>query len=110
MIPLEKLVRDKPAKVMFGEPCIGSGSSGSGSNSNRCLLCPKGSRCDDASWVPIPDVGYKSMPKEKSVLVSSSVGRRTGEIWDRRHSRAMFRATQGGLFPSKLVEIERLKC
>ena len=68
MIPLEKLVRDKPAKVMFGEPCIGSGSSGSGSNSNRCLLCPKGSRCDDASWVPIPDVGYKSMPKEKVCL------------------------------------------
>ena len=68
MIPLEKLVRDKPAKVMFGEPCIGSGSSGSGSNSNRCLLCPKGSRCDDASWVPVPDVGYKSMPKEKVCL------------------------------------------
>ena len=68
MIPLEKLVRDKPAKVMFGEPCIGSDSSGSGSNSNRCLLCPKGSRCDDASWVPIPDVGYKSMPKEKVCL------------------------------------------
>ena len=68
MIPLEKLVRDKPAKVMFGEPCIGSGSSVSGSNSNRCLLCPKGSRCDDASWVPIPDVGYKSMPKEKVCL------------------------------------------
>ena len=68
MIPLEKLVRDKPAKVMFGEPCIGSGSSVSGSNSNRCLLCPKGSRCDDASWVPVPDVGYKSMPKEKVCL------------------------------------------
>ena len=68
MIPLEKLVRDKPAKVMFGEPCIGSGSSGSGSNSNRCLLCPKGSRCDDATWVPVPDVGYKSMPKEKVCL------------------------------------------
>ena len=68
MIPLEKLVRDKPAKVMFGEPCIGSDSSGSGSNSNRCLLCPKGSRCDDTSWVPVPDVGYKSMPKEKVCL------------------------------------------
>ena len=68
MIPLEKLVRDKPAKVMFGEPCIGSVSSVSGSNSNRCLLCPKGSRCDDASWVPVPDVGYKSMPKEKVCL------------------------------------------
>ncbi len=68
MIPLEKLVRDKPAKVMFGEPCRGSDSSVSGSNSNRCLLCPKGSRCDDASWVPVPDVGYKSMPKEKVCL------------------------------------------
>ena len=76
MIPLEKLVRDKPTKVMFGEPCVGGGGSSSSSsssssstrNSDRCLLCPKGSRCDDASWVPIPDVGYKAMPKEKVCL------------------------------------------
>ena len=70
MIPLEKLVRDKPTKVMFGEPCVGGGGStgGSNSNNNRCLLCPKGSRCDDASWVPVPEVGFKAMPKEKVCL------------------------------------------
>ena len=70
MIPLEKLVRDKPTKVMFGEPCVGGGGStgGSNSNNNRCLLCPKGSRCDDASWVPVPEVGFKALPKEKVCL------------------------------------------
>ena len=36
MIPLEKLVRDKPTKVMFGEPCVdGGGSSSSSSSSSR---------------------------------------------------------------------------
>ena len=59
---------------------------------------------------PYPRRRIQIHAKRKSVLVSSSVGRRTGEIWDRRHSRAMFRATQGGLFPSvsRNREIEML--
>ena len=109
MIPLEKLVRDKPAKVMFGEPCIGSGSSGSGSNSNRCLLYPKGSRCTPRTWVPIPDA-WDTNPcqKKKCACPARSVEgpAKYGTVDTRERC---FEQPKVDCF-LKLVEIERLKC
>ena len=66
MIPLEKL-GDKPAKVMFGEPCIGRIVVVVVAIAIDVCCVPKAVAAT-TSWVPIPDVGYKSMPKEKVCL------------------------------------------
>ena len=68
MIPLEKLVRSKPTKVMFGEPCVGGYNDDDDDDDKNCLLCPNGSRCEATTWFPVPDNGHKSNSKEKVCL------------------------------------------
>ena len=49
---------------------------------------------------PDPGRRIQSHAERKSVLVSCSLGGRSGAIRQHRRARAMLRATQGGLFPS----------